>query len=328
MTAHAVQYDGSPRTHVESIVIKATAPDNRHGLWLSAGIVANDEQAQVHGWAIAFHEVENPVAAKHVLPVREATLDGDGLALGWALKGGSNDRLAISPTQTAGQVTTNRNRIAWALELSSRGDAFRALPFERLYTARWGWKAVTPGPNLRISGDVEVNGKRWKLDRWHGLLGHRWGEQRPEEFAWAHCNQWNEPEDLVFEASTAKTRTGRLSSPALTTICMRHAGRDYHFNGPLQMIGTRARIGMRRYGLKAESRMGKLDAVFDARPHDLAGVHHPNPDGSVTHGLHALLAHARIRFEPHDGHPIALSSRAAALQIGTSRSDHGVTMIL
>jgi hypothetical protein len=234
----------------------------------------------------------------------------------------------MSGTDTRGSVTTNRTHIAWDLSLLGQGRPFVPYP-ERLYNTRFpAAKMVSPEPDVRVSGTITVNGELWQVDQWHGMQGHHWGTRRPEVYAWAHCNLWSEPEDLVLEASTTRHRSKRFLGPQFSTICMRYQGRDYAFNGPLQVLSTRANIGVRRYGFSAKGPQGKLDAIVDAHVDDLVGLHYRNPNGTLTHCLNAALAHARVRFEPHDGHPVAVSSRAASLELGTPRQDHGVMMML
>jgi hypothetical protein len=59
----------------------------------------------------------------------------------------------------------------------------------------------------------------------------------------------------------------------------------------------------------------------------MAGLHYANPDGAMTYCLNSKLARARIQFEARGRPPLFLSSRAAALEIGTRDAEHGVRML-
>lgn len=335
MNVNGVRYDGTASDHVESYFIKATAPAADRALWLKATIFSatHGGAARAEGWAIAFDRREpagshHNVAVKHTLSYRDASFDAADLGVHWALAGGE-DHLSLHPGRTEGRVSTNRSHVAWNLELRGTGRPFIPLPLQKMYEGPFpSSKTVTPAPDLRVFGEVVVNGTPWTLDGWRGMQGHNWGRGNAEQYAWTHCNQWNEPEDFVLEAVTARVRAGRFLTPMLSTVCVRHDGRDYAFNGPMQIIGTRAELGLRRYGFSVKSKLGELSGVVDAQVEDFVGLHYRNPVGAVTHCLNAKLANARIRFDPRDGHPVELSSSAAALEVGTLRSDHGVRMRL
>lgn len=329
---NGVRYDGAPSDHVESYFVKATSPAADRALWLKATILASASgEARAEGWAIAFDRRDGHanVAVKHSLSFRDASFADDQLDVAWQIPGHSGDRLALSAERTSGLITTNRSAIAWDLALEGDAQPFVPLPSARLYETRFpSSKTVTPRPDLRLFGTLTVNGAAWEIAGWHGMQGHNWGTRHAEQYAWTHCNQWNEPDGLVLEAVTARVRMGRFLTPMLSTVCVRHDGRDYSFNGPLSIVGARAQLGLRRYGFSVANRHGKVDAVIDATVENFVGLHYANPSGEMTHCLNAKLAHARVRFEPSGSHPVSLSSNAAALEVGTKRRDHGVRMIL
>ena len=59
---------------------------------------------------------------------------------------------------------------------------------------------------------------------------------------------------------------------------------------------------------------------------DMVGLYYPNPHGPMTYCLNTKLARARVRFEASGRPPLLLTSRAAALEIGTRDDGHGVRM--
>jgi hypothetical protein len=65
-----------------------------------------------------------------------------------------------------------------------------------------------------------------------------------------------------------------------------------------------------------------------AETDDLVGLHYPNPRGPDTHCLNTKLARARLELQLPGRAPFVASSRAAALEIGTLRRDHGIRMVL
>ncbi len=332
---NAVRYDGERRDHVESYFLKATAPTADRAVWIKATILSSREgPAVVEGWAIAFDRRpgKHAVGSKHRLPFREARFGASELDIAWRIPGG-DEHFTLAPGRARGLIAnhgaTRHGPLRWELSLDGAAAPLELLPSPKLYDASFpSSKTVTPFPDLAISGTFCVGDNTWELDRWSGMQGHNWGVGHAEHYAWTHCNQWNEPDALVLEAVTARVRIAGQLLPPLTSVCIRHAGEDHAFNGPLSLLTTRAQLGLRRYGFSAANRGGRVDAVIDASVEDFVGLHYENPTGAMTHCLNAKLARARVRFEPRGGVPITLSTSAAALEVGTLRSDHGVRMIL
>jgi hypothetical protein len=69
-----------------------------------------------------------------------------------------------------------------------------------------------------------------------------------------------------------------------------------------------------------------VEGLFEAPVEEFVGLYYPNPVGLTTYCLNSKLAAGRIRFEREGAAPLELRTEAAALEIGTKRSDHGVRM--
>jgi hypothetical protein len=325
MDWNAVQLRAPGRGHVESFFCKATAPEADRAFWLRATILSGAEGTFAEAWAIAFERGRPPLAWKGRAPYASASFGRAALDVAWH-KGA--DRLRLSAGATSGQLRRDDREVRWDLSFAGDDRPLALLPSERLYDPRLpNGKVVSPGPDLRFSGEIVVDGRSWQLDAWRGMQGHNWGRRQPESYAWTHCNQWREPEDLVLEAISARVAAGPLVTPVLTMICLRHRGRDHHFKAALDLVRTRAEVGLRRYAFEARRGGAAIEAVIDADAEDFAGLHYPNPDGSMRHCLNAKLARAQLRFSPAGGRPVQLSSDAAALEILTPRADHGIKML-
>ena len=63
-------------------------------------------------------------------------------------------------------------------------------------------KLVSPVPSALLSGTLDVQGARWSVEGWPGMIGHNWGEANSEAYAWGHCNAWDDGDDVVFEGAS------------------------------------------------------------------------------------------------------------------------------
>ena len=329
---NAVRFAKPGTDHVESYFLKATSPDATRALWLKATIfsaASEPGRAVAEGWAIAFdHRAPERcnVAVKSSVPINQARFGRSGLDIAWN-DPDSGDSLHMVPGMCSGAITMRGRTIRWKLSSTGPARPLVLFPYEWMYRGPLpSSKTVTPYPDLRVAGELEVDGQLWEIADWRGMQGHNWGRGHADSYAWCHCNQWDEPVDLVLEAVSARVRLGKLLVPALSAIRVRLDGRDCALNGLLQLVGTRSEVSLRRYTFSARSAQARLQGLFEAPAEDFVGLYYPSPQGHMTYCLNSKLGRGRIRLELRGRAPIELRTQAAALEIGTRRADHGVRM--
>ncbi len=326
--------------HVESYFLKANDPHARRALWLKTTIYvsardpAGTRRAIAEAWAVAFDAARGHVAVKTSVPFETARFDQDALDV-------RVGDVVLRPEATRGAVESGGRRIEWDLSLVSDGVPLVHFPHAWMYEARLpSTKIVSPFPDLRATGSVLVNGERWELDRWPGLLGHNWGPRHTPLYAWGHCNLWDletsgetgvssaplPASDLVFEGTSARVSVGPVLSPLATRVCLRWRGVRYDLNGALDLTRNRGEISPRRWKFEGENRYISLRGEMWAESDDFVGLFYENPDGPPTHCLNSKLAQARLEIGIRGRAPFVVRSRAAALEIGTLDPTHGVRM--
>jgi hypothetical protein len=342
---NAMRFDPSAkRGHVESWFLKATDPAAERAIWIKATIYAassEPERPLVEGWAVAFDRragASRIAAVKTSLPFAEADLRRGSLGIAWN-KGG-DDRFAWSPGATAGAIATREHTISWDLRYHGEAPPIVPFPFEAMYTgAVPKQKLLTPVPDARFSGEITVDGERWDLDQggdgsasrvdggWRGMQGHNWGRGHSDRYAWAHVNQWNEDEPFVLEGFSGQIKLGPIMTPLTTIVCVRHRGVVYDFNQLRDVLRASGDVTHRRWDFACTSDHATIEGSIEAATEEMAGLHYANPDGAMTYCLNSKLARARVHFEAKGRPPLRLSSRAAALEIGTRDDQHGVRML-
>lgn len=332
--ANALRFDpAAKRGHVESYFLKANDPTGTRALWIRATLFASTsepDRAMAEGWAIAFERrggERKVVAVKHTLPFARASFGSrEDLAVRWELPG-RDEHFAMDSGSTRGAVATRGQRIAWDLRFAGDQRPIVPFPFERMYTARVPrQKLLTPVPDARFEGELEVGGERWAIDGWRGMQGHNWGLGHSHLYAWCHANVWKEDDEFVLEGMSGKVRVGPVMTPLTTIVCVRHRGVAYDFNRPLQVLRATGDVTARQWSFTAASRHARIEGVVEAETDDMVGLYYANPDGPMTYCLNSKLARARVRFEARGRAPLVLTSDAAALEIGTRDADHGVRM--
>jgi hypothetical protein len=321
---NAVRFDPSgKRGHVESYFLKLNDPEGRRALWLKATILAAQGRPPVaETWAIAFDREGEHVAAKQVVPFEDASFSPDGFDVKVA-------GVHFERGRVAGAVESAGRQIEWALDFETDVAPLVQFPSLKMYeTALPSSKFVTPYPSTRFSGHYHVDGKEVPVDGWRGMQGHNWGKNHAEKYAWGHCNQWLEGEDLMLEGVTARVKMGPVLVPPLTLLFVWHRGVRYEFNDTRSLLlSARGEMTHRSWAFSAKGPLAKLEGELHAETEDFVGLYYENPNGEMTYCLNSKIARGRIRLEVKGRAPLVLTTRSAALEIGTKDPRHGVRML-
>jgi hypothetical protein len=315
--------------HVESWFFKANDPGGQRAIWLRCTIFAGPGLAPVaEAWGIAFDRARGHLAVKATVPAESARFDAAAFDV-------EVDGCELSLRHARGELTSGRGTLGWQLALGpARALPIFHLPARAMYRSDVPpfSKAVTPVPSTLAEGRVRVDRgggdvDSWDVTGWPAMLGHNWGRGNAELYAWTHCNAFD-VEHLAFEAVSARVRVGPVLSPMATTAFVRFRGQSWDLSGLRSLASNRGSISLRRWDMQGQSRGLVLACEVAAETDELVGLHYPNPSGPITHCLNTKLARARLELQLPGGEKVVATSRAAALEIGTLRTDHGVRMYL
>ncbi len=313
--------------HVESWFTKLNSPDARRALWVKATLRVPDPRVHAGGavaesWAIAFERGRPPRAAKHTVPLGAAELGALGLDL-------SVGALRWTPGRLVGQVEGDRHTLGFDLHYADPGPALAPLPHPRLYAGPFpSSKFVSPAPDARFTGSYRIDGTVVEVAGWRGMQGHNWGRRHAHRYAWGHCNQFDDHDDLWFEGVTAQVKLGPAVSPPLTVLCVSHRGVRHLFNRVRDLVRARGRFDARAWHFEAQSGTARLEGELTATAADMAGLRYDNPSGPPTFCLNSKIATGRLRLTVRGRAPFEAHTRAAALEIGTHSTDHGIPILV
>lgn len=327
-----------PKDHVESFFLKANSPDGLRAIWVRATVFSRASDpggAIAEGWAIAFDrrgDAPHHVAVKHTLPFASATFDPHDLGARWRTDAGHMD---LGPRHARGAITSGPHRLAFDLRFEALSTPLVPYPYEAMYRAGFPKsKTVSPSPDALFEGTVDVDRERWTIEAWRGMQGHNWGRGNADLYGWCHVNLWDSgtSEPLVLEGFSGQVQVGPVLTPLMTVVCVRYRGVDFFFNRPIDIARAKGAITKEtdpagyRWTFEAASDLGRVSGEVRAAATDMVGLYYANPSGPITHCLNSKLATATVRFEPTGRAPLDLTSRGAALEIGTHDRDHGVRM--
>jgi len=327
-----LRYRDGENGHVESWFLKANDPKGKRALWIKTTVFARADHRGppvAEAWAIVFDREHGHLATKTQVPFRAARFSKGTLDV-------AVDGCELSLGRARGEVASGGRRIAYDFAIGpERCAPIVHLPSPALYETTFpATKIVTPLADALLEGELRFarsaqdDEERWDVSGWRAMIGHNWGRGHAHLYAWAHVSTWDDgSDDLVFEGVSARVRMGPMLSPMATAVFLRMGGVSYDLNG-IELLGSnRCLISLRRWEASANGCGVRVKAELAAETDDLVGLHYPNPRGAMTYCLNSKLARARVHFEAHGRPPLRLSSRAAALEIGTRDENHGVRML-
>ncbi|MCA9587896.1 MAG: hypothetical protein KC657_21380 [Myxococcales bacterium] len=320
-TWNGVRYRAGGKRHVESYFIKLNDPQGMRALWLKATILARPGAEPVaEAWAVSFDRERGHVGVKEVQPFARARFSSHAMDL--AVRD-----VTFDEGRLRGAVASAGHAITFDLHFDSLQAPLAPLP-AALYRGPFpSSKLVSPHPHARFTGSYEVDGVRTAVDGWLGMQGHNWGKGHAFHYGWGHCNQWDDGEDVVFEGVTARVKVGPALTPPTTVIAVVVRGVRYLLNTPRALLGARGDVDTRRWAFRGEGRGARVEGELSADVEDFAGLLYENPVGPPTYCLNSKIARGRLRVEIDGRPPIELTTRSAALEIGTREGPCGVTMV-
>jgi len=100
--------------------------------------------------------------------------------------------------------------------LGLNGITVKLFPYQWMYNSSFPrTKVISCHPDIRISGILNVNTRKYQLINVPGQQSHLWGTQYAYSWVWTHCNSFCE-EKAVFEGLSAKIKVGPFCIPRLT----------------------------------------------------------------------------------------------------------------
>jgi len=313
--------------HVESHFLKANSPDGRRAIWVKHTLLVPsrpDAPELAELWAIAFDEGgRRKVARKKTYPLTDASFADAPFSFGLPdaeLRHGS----------ARGRLD---DELAWDLRYATDAPSFRPFRYDAMYRGAFPRsKSLTPVPDARMFGSFDAFGERWQLDGWRGAQGHNWGKSHAHAYAWAHGNAWSlEPggpplPGVWLEALSGRVRLGPVVTPWLSVGGVHYAGRLFRFDGAAAILARAIAIDTRSFHFTLRQGGVTLHAELRAPADNFAGLRYEDPDGSALSCLNSKLASGRLTLS-YDGVSVVLHTEQAALELGTRRPGHEITLL-
>ena len=304
--------------HYESFYLKASHPTDPVSLWVRYTVHKRPGEAPRGSlWFTLFDaRAEAPWAVK-------VTTDEVGAGDDHLIHVGA---ARFEPGRVTGSASSDGRTASWSLFFDSSEEPFRHLPRDFMYRAALPrTKLLSPYPDARFSGHVEVGGQSFDLDGWRGMVGHNWGAQHAERWIWMHGAGFDGHDDAWFDAALGRIKIGSRTTPWVA-------------NGVLSLDGVRHRLGglggIRRTEVSESPTActftlpGKdmtVQGHVTADRDDFVGWVYADPDGSEHNTVNCSISDLTLTVSRRGKPPLTLSTAgSAAYELGMREKDHGM----
>jgi hypothetical protein len=311
---------GQQAGHYESFYQRANHPDRPLAFWIRYTIFApaGDPGAAIGElWAIAFDgETGQHTVAKQEFPIAECDFRRDQ----FAVRVGSAE---LGP----GSLTGSAGEIGWDLRYAGDDAPVLLLP-PKLYAGGFPKaKSLVTLPLARYSGSYTVAGRAIDVEGWTGSQNHNWGSQHTHRYAFGQVAGFTDAPDSFLEVATAKARiAGPLVTPWVTTLVLRHDGREYSLVSMRRALRAKARYGYFHWDFATGDDAVHISGRISADRGAFVGLRYGNPPGGVKHCLNTKIGNAEITVRHRETGRLELlhAHDRALFEILTDDTEHGV----
>ena len=307
--------------HYESFYLKASHPSQPLAIWVRYTVHKKpDGEATGSLWFTLFDSRDNgPRAVKTSIPAPVAP-PGSYLQIGDAL---------IEPGRACGSATGHGRLAAWELEFESSAAPLHHLPRPWMYRSPLPrTKLLTPHPDARFRGSVEVDGRVVALDGWCGMVGHNWGAEHAERWIWLHGGDFTGGDgEAWLDVALGRIRVGPITTPWVANGVLSLDGRRHRVGGPQRVSTTEVREAPDRCEFCLTGQHLTVQGVVGAERRHFAGWIYADPDGSQHHAVNCSVADMTIALSTPGHPPRTLEAVGSAVyELGMRETDHGIAM--
>jgi hypothetical protein len=294
MSWNEVRWDGRRRGFYEVYYFKANHLRSGRAVWLRYTLLVprNPRQQPVAElWGIAFDSAAGRTLGwKETFPLADCRWSSRP----FAFRIGSAE---LTDEGLKGRLEEGGRTLEWAFHYSAKKGTFVHFPHDWMYRAPFPkTKVVTPHLSVAVDGYLKVNGETFPFHGEPGQLGHLWGTQHGERWAWAHCNHFKGAPDAAFEGLAASIKLGGWVTPPIALFCFEWQGKRYHFNRISHWLRASGRSELTGWTFEAKGGDYRLTGEIRSAVPLIAGVRYQDPDGSFLFCHNTKVADAVLKL--------------------------------
>jgi hypothetical protein len=181
---------------------------------------------------------------------------------------------------SAGSIDEGPAAISWSVAFDTPGMEIAHIPAPLGNLPIPPTKFVSGYCGGRLSGWIEVAGKRYATRGAPAVQSHFWGPKNVVGWSWGHCANFHNDPGFIFDGVFAATKLGGVPMKPLNIFFFRMDGIDYRCNGLAQaLFGNASTRDIQGWRFTARSGDTVFRGEVTARPEEMCLWRHEDPDG-------------------------------------------------
>ncbi|MBF0106172.1 MAG: hypothetical protein HQM16_12695 [Deltaproteobacteria bacterium] len=250
-------------------------------------------------WAIVFDQ-KKIVTGKDIFPLSRLSFPDRGSTLHHnSIKG--KDGLQVlqlgSNRLDYGHAIGSAGQVSWNFGFEDLKKTFEHIPgiMQVLKIAKSTYTSCIL--DARFSGQICFHKKEVRFSKAKGMIGHIYGTRQAHEWAWSHCNSFQNAEGVVFEGITAKVRLGSVMSPPLSSFVVFIGDRCYPFSSIWRLARAPSIYTGGAWDFNTSCNGVKLEGQVRAPSADKSAVvEYTDTDGSSLWCHNSKLSELKLRL--------------------------------
>jgi hypothetical protein len=309
--------------HYESFYLKLCRPGGGLGVWIRHTVHKRPrEPATCALWFTLFdRDAAGPRATKRQFGPEVLQSAGDSyIRIGESV---------LAEGRAAGAISTAALEARWELSFADEHPPFHHLPRELLYRAPLPkTKLLSPYPNAVFEGTIEVGGEAIEVDSWRGMVGHNWGSEHAERWAWVHGAAFDGGSAGDYlDLAVGRIRLAGLTTPWIGTGMLLLDGVEHRLGGIERVRSTKLEESPSGARFELTGKRVKLTGEVGAERKDFVAWVYADPVGPDHNTLNCSVSDLELDVELDGGPARRLTvTGAAAYELGTRERDHGIPL--
>ena len=309
--------------HYESFYIKTTRPEGGLGVWIRHTIHKRPgaEPTASIWFALFDAQAPAPQATKATFPAAELSA-GNGAYV-------EVDGARLEPGRALGAIHTEALEASWELEFSDANEPFFHLPYGWMYRAPLPrTKFLSPYPGARYDGRLTVAGREIEVNGWPGMVGHNWGAEHAERWAWIEGVGFAERGgEGYLDIAAGRINVGPWTTPWVANGMLHLDGEAHRLGGLDRVRSTEIDDSPTRCGFALTGKGIRVHGAVSAPANRFVAWVYADPDGPEHNTLNCSISNLELSVERGGAEPQRLTvPGAAAYEIGMRETDHGIPL--
>lgn len=185
--------------------------------------------------------------------------------------------------------------ISWDLSFKDNVHQFEHVPplIKLLGIAKSTYNACFL--DLKISGTILTEKGNIVFENKPGMIGHIYGKKSAHAWAWAHCNNFENAKDVIFEGLSAQIEIGGKISPPLTSFVLIRNDEKITFSSTLHLFKNHSDFTDGKWEFEAKTKKYTLIGTALATG-KIALVEYTDTDGSKLWCNNSKIASLNLKL--------------------------------